>query len=62
MAKTRKLTIVVDEDLYRKIKDKSVQTGVPFSVVARRALENWVMMGEMPPVPPETEREQPEQD
>lgn len=62
MAKTHKLTILVNEDLYSKIKDKSDETGVPFSVVARRALENWVMTGEMPPVSPKTEREQTEQD
>jgi hypothetical protein len=62
MAKIRKLTILVDEDLYGKIKDKSDETGVPFSVIARRALENWVARGEVPPGTPKSEKEQPEQD
>jgi predicted DNA binding CopG/RHH family protein len=58
MAKTRKLTVLVDEELYRRIKHKSVETGIPFSVVARRALERWVKAGEMPATvhePPEEE-------
>ena len=59
MAKTRKLTILIDEDLYRKVKIKSRETGIPFSVVARRALVRWVRTGEVPP-PPEIEEEPPE--
>ena len=62
MARTHKLTILVDDDLYRKIKDKSDETGVPFSVVARRALENWVMTGEMPPLTSKTKGESLEDD
>ena len=48
MAKTRKLTVLVDDELYQQIKDKSEETGIPFSVVARRALERWVKADEMP--------------
>jgi hypothetical protein len=61
MAKTRKLTILVDDDLYGKVKAKSDETGIPFSVVARRALEKWVVMGEIPPVIPRTEEDSQEE-
>jgi hypothetical protein len=50
MAKTRKLTILVDDDLYDEIKAKSDETGIPFSVIARRALERWVVTGETPSI------------
>ena len=62
MAKARKLTVLVDDDLYRKIKAKSDETGVPFSVVARRALENWVVTGEMPPLTTKSKGESLEDD
>lgn len=48
MAQNIKLMVMVNDDLYTAIKTKVDETGIPYSVVARRALENWVATGVMP--------------
>jgi len=51
MVKTKLLTTLVEPELYERIKRKSEETGVPYSEVIRRALEAWVVTGELAIVP-----------
>lgn len=48
--KTKNVNIIVrvPDDLYAAMKEKSAETGVAYSFVARRALENWVATGILP--------------
>ena len=56
------MTIVADEELYLRVKAQSEKTGIPFSVVVRRALEHWVATGEIAPIAQQSEENQTDQD
>ena len=43
-----KIIVTIEDDLYRAVKDISSNTGVAYSFVVRRALENWVTTGVVP--------------
>lgn len=45
---TQKMMVTVHDDLYGAVKAKVHETGIPYSVVVRRALEYWVKTGMMP--------------
>lgn len=51
MVKTARFLIPVEADFHQQVKAKSAETGVPVSEVVRRALEAWLITGELPTVP-----------
>lgn len=60
-----KIIVTIEDDLYRAVKDISSNTGVAYSFVVRRALENWVTTGVVParvPANGEDGRPDPDQD
>lgn len=65
---TQKMMVTVNDNLYAAVKVKVNETGIPYSVIVRRALENWVITGIVParvsvnqeePIPPETRASHP---
>lgn len=54
MTKDKMLTALVEPDFQKRVKAKSAEIGVPYSEVIRRALEAWLITGEMPIVPTES--------
>jgi hypothetical protein len=43
----QKMMVTVHDDLYGAVKAKVHETGIPYAVVVRRALEYWVKTGLM---------------
>lgn len=69
-----KIIVTIEDDLHVAVKNQSKKTGVAYSFVVRRALENWVITGIVParvsvngedrrpdqePIPPETRASHP---
>ncbi len=45
---TQKMMVTVHDELYRAVKAQVHETGIPYAVVVRRALEYWVKTGMLP--------------
>ncbi len=56
MVKSKQMLVMVEPELYEKVKRKSRETGIPYSEVVRRALELWLETGELPKSPKTVER------
>ena len=53
--KDRRMNAIVSEELYAAVIAKSKATGIIYSAVIRRALENFVVTGVLPPPVPAAE-------
>lgn len=51
MAKTKMAAVMVEPEFHERLIQKSKETGVPYSEVARRAWEVWLTTGELPKLP-----------
>ena len=51
MAKTKSVNVLLEPEFHEQLRRKSEETGVPLAVVIRRALEAWLVTGELPKVP-----------
>jgi hypothetical protein len=47
--KDRLITVKVESAFWDRLNAKSIETGIPYAVVVRRALETWVNTGEIQP-------------
>jgi antitoxin component of RelBE/YafQ-DinJ toxin-antitoxin module len=54
MTKDKMLTVLVEAEFQERVKAQSEKMGVRYSEVVRRALEAWLITGEMPIVPTES--------
>jgi len=43
-----KIIVTIEDDLHTALKNKTKETGVAYSFIVRRALENWVATGTVP--------------
>jgi hypothetical protein len=51
MAKGKRIPVLVEPEFHEKLLQKSRETAVPLSEVARRAWEVWLETGELPKLP-----------
>jgi len=51
MAKTKTLSVKVEPEFHERLQQKCRETAVPYSEVARRAWEVWLLTGELPQLP-----------
>ncbi len=56
MTKTTMVAVMVEPEFREQLRQKSKETGVPFSEVARRAWEIWLTTGKMPKLPEQKKR------
>ena len=51
MGKTKSVNVLLEPEFHEGLLRKSRETGVPYSEVARRAWEVWILTGELPRQP-----------
>ena len=56
MTKTDFINVKVEPEFHQALRRKSDETGVAVSVVIRRALEVWLVTGDLPKLPEKAER------
>jgi len=56
MTKTQAINVKLEPEFHEQLRRKSEETGVAVSVVIRRALEVWLVTGELPKLPEKAER------
>ncbi len=55
MPKTKVISVKVEPEFHERLQKKSQETAVPYSEVARRAWEVWLVTGELPKLPEKKE-------
>lgn len=56
MAKGKRIPVLVNDELHAKLLEKSQETAVSLSEIARRAWQIWLETGEMPKSPKTTKQ------
>jgi hypothetical protein len=56
MVKGKRIPILVETEFHERLMQKSKETAVPLSEVARRAWKVWLETGELPKLPDKPER------
>jgi len=56
MPKSDIINVKIEPEFHKQLRRKTEETGIPYSVVIRRALEVWLVTGELPKLPEKAER------